>query len=81
MFLGTLRGVQMLRYASLAVILLAVTKVFLFDARGLEGLYRVFSFLGLGLCLLGLSYFYGRFVFTRPAPEPEAAEKTTPPVH
>ena len=51
------------RMASLAFVSLAVFKVFLFDAAELEGLYRVFSFLGLGVSLIGLSYFYTRFVF------------------
>ncbi|HKJ62009.1 MAG TPA: DUF2339 domain-containing protein, partial [Hyphomicrobiales bacterium] len=63
LFYGTIKGGQLLRYASLAVLLLTVSKVFLLDAGNLTGLYRVFSFLGLGLCLLGISYFYGRFVF------------------
>jgi uncharacterized membrane protein len=63
LFYGTLKGNQLLRYASLAVLLLTVSKVFLLDADNLTGLYRVFSFLGLGLSLLGISYFYGRFVF------------------
>lgn len=77
LFLGTLKGSQMLRYASLAIVLLTVTKVFLLDAGNLTGLYRVFSFLGLGVSLLGLSYFYGRFVFGGP-PEPPAGEATQP---
>lgn len=60
---GVLRQNPLFRYASLAVLLLAVGKVFLYDASQLEGLYRVASFLGLGLCLIGLSWFYSRFVF------------------
>ena len=52
-----------LRIASLALMIITVGKVFLYDASELEGLYRVFSFLGLGLCLIGLSYFYTRYVF------------------
>jgi uncharacterized membrane protein len=63
LFYGTLKGSQFLRYASLAVVLLTVSKVFLLDAENLTGLYRVFSFFGLGLSLLAISYFYGRFVF------------------
>ena len=54
------------RMVSIAFIALAVFKVFLFDAAELEGLYRVFSFLGLGVSLIGLSYFYTRFVFDAP---------------
>ncbi|MBX2804867.1 MAG: DUF2339 domain-containing protein [Hyphomicrobiales bacterium] len=75
---GTLKGGQLLRYASLAVLLLTVSKVFLFDAGNLTGLYRVFSFLGLGLSLLGISYFYGRFVFGGPpdtSPPPDATRE------
>jgi uncharacterized membrane protein len=63
LFFGTLNASQMLRFASLAVMLATVSKVFLIDASSLTGLFRVFSFLGLGLCLIGLSYFYSRFVF------------------
>jgi uncharacterized membrane protein len=63
LFFGTLRGSQMLRFASLAVMLATVSKVFLIDAGSLTGLFRVFSFFGLGISLIGLSYFYSRFVF------------------
>ena len=52
------------RMASLAFMLLAILKVFLYDAAELEGLYRVFSFFGLGVSLIGLSFFYTRFMFS-----------------
>lgn len=68
LFGGVLKHDKMLRYASLGVILLTVGKVFLYDASELEGLYRVFSFFGLGVCLIGLSYFYTRFVFGESKP-------------
>lgn len=61
--LGTWRQTRLLRIASLVVMLLAVSKVFLYDAAALTGLLRFFSFFGLGLCLMGLSWFYARFVF------------------
>ena len=51
-----------LRYASLAVLVLAVLKVFLIDLSDLEGLLRVASFFGLGLCLVGIGFIYQRFV-------------------
>lgn len=63
---------KVIRFASLAVMLLTVGKVFLYDARELEGLLRVASFFGLGLSLLGLSWFYTRYVFTREEPAPAA---------
>jgi uncharacterized membrane protein len=54
-----------LRWASLAVMLLAIGKVFLVDTARLQDLYRVFSFLGLGVSLLLLAFLYQRFVFGR----------------
>jgi len=67
---GILRGSAVLRYASLSVLSVAVAKVFLYDMSDLTGLYRVASFLGLGLTLIGIGYVYRRFVF-RPQPEAE----------
>jgi len=80
LFWGTLRGSQMLRFASLAVMLATVSKVFLIDAGSLTGLFRVFSFLGLGVSLIGLSYFYSRFVFGGggPAEEEKAPQDPAP---
>lgn len=60
---GIARRLPAARYGSLAVMVVAVCKVFLVDAGDLTGLYRVFSFLGLGLSLLGLAFVYQRFVF------------------
>ena len=65
---GAARKDRVMRIASLAVMVLTVGKVFLYDASELEGLLRVVSFLGLGLSLLGLSWFYTRYVFVREAP-------------
>lgn len=64
---GTLKRDKMVRVASLLIMIFTVGKVFLYDASELEGLFRVFSFFGLGLSLLGLSWFYTRFVFGRNA--------------
>ncbi len=54
--------VAQLRYGALAVLVLVVLKVFLIDLSDLEGLLRVASFLGLGLCLVGIGFIYQRFV-------------------
>ncbi|WP_136440819.1 DUF2339 domain-containing protein [Pacificoceanicola onchidii] len=53
-----------LRHAGVAIIALAVAKVFVIDISGLSGLVRVFSFLLLGLSLAGLAWF-NRWVQTR----------------
>jgi uncharacterized membrane protein len=63
LFWGTARKDKPMRRAALALIVLTICKVFLYDASNLGGLLRVFSFLGLGLSLLSLSWFYSRFVF------------------
>ena len=47
---------DLMRKAGLAVIGLAVAKVFLIDISGLGGLIRVFSLLALGLALAGLAW-------------------------
>jgi uncharacterized membrane protein len=51
-----------LRLAALAVIGLVCAKVFLIDMADLTGLWRVLSFLGLGLALIGLGVVHRRFV-------------------
>ncbi|MEK7801393.1 MAG: DUF2339 domain-containing protein, partial [Pseudomonadota bacterium] len=51
-----------LRFAAMVFLTLTIAKVFLVDASALEGLYRIFSFLGLGVSLIGLSMFYTRFM-------------------
>jgi uncharacterized membrane protein len=61
--LGIYRRGPVLRWGSLAVMLLAVFKVFLWDLAALRDLYRVFSLLGLGASLLLLAWLYQRFVF------------------
>lgn len=63
LWLGTWRDAQPVRIASLGVALATVAKLFVFDMEGLEGLWRIGSFLGLGLALLAVSWFYARFVF------------------
>ena len=62
LFIGTAQKNKSIRLAALGLITLAVCKVFLYDASELTGLYRVFSFLGLGIVLIGLSWFYTRFL-------------------
>jgi uncharacterized membrane protein len=65
LFYGTLKQDKMLRIASLIIMLLTIGKVFLYDASELEGLYRVVSFFILGVVLIGLSWFYTKFVFKK----------------
>ena len=63
LFIAGLRlGRQVVRLAGLGVMALVVVKVFGLDMSNLEGLYRIASVVGLGLCLVGIGWLYQRFV-------------------
>jgi uncharacterized membrane protein len=53
---------QNIRYGGLAILVLAVLKVFAYDLFELGGLWRIASMIGLGLCLIGVGWLYTRFV-------------------
>jgi uncharacterized membrane protein len=57
---GFLRRHVPLRWAGLGVFLIALAKVFIVDLAGLTQVYRIGSFLGLGLALVGASFLYQR---------------------
>jgi uncharacterized membrane protein len=59
---GIRRSARDWRIASLLLMLATVAKVFLFDARGLDGLLRVASFAALGFSLIGLGWLYSRYL-------------------
>lgn len=65
-------GLGWLRHAALALMLAVVAKVFLSDMAQLGGLYRVASFLGLGLSLIGVGYLYRRLQGPTPSLPPPA---------
>ncbi len=60
--IGIWRANKGLRIASLVLLMLTVGKAFLYDLSALEGIYRVLSFLGLGMALILVSLLYQRFV-------------------
>jgi uncharacterized membrane protein len=57
---GLLRDERRLRLGGLTLLSIAVAKVFLFDLTTLESIYRVLSFVALGLLLLSAAYAYQR---------------------
>jgi len=59
---GIARVARDWRIASLGLMLIAVGKVFLFDAAGLDGLLRIASFAALGLSLIGVGWLYSRYL-------------------
>lgn len=52
---------RVLRLLGLAVFALCILKLFLYDLRNLETVYRILSFIALGLILLCVSWIYTRF--------------------
>jgi uncharacterized membrane protein len=60
---GLLLRSQPARLASAAVITLTAAKVFLYDLAGVQGAFRAFSFIGLGLVLMGIGWLYQRLLF------------------
>jgi uncharacterized membrane protein len=63
---GAASGRRSWRLGSLVLMLLAVGKVFLVDAAGLEGLLRIASFMALGFSLIGIGWVYSRQLAGRP---------------
>jgi uncharacterized membrane protein len=63
------------RFASAAVTILTVLKVFLVDMSNLTGIYQALSFIGLGIVLLGIGWFYQRLLF-RPINHEGAASRS-----
>lgn len=62
LWIGIIRGARDWRIASLALMLIAVVKVFVFDASGLDGLARIASFAALGFSLIGVGWLYSRYL-------------------
>jgi uncharacterized membrane protein len=51
-----------IRHAAMAILALAVVKVFVFDMASLDGVLRAVSFLGLGVALIAIAFLYQRVV-------------------
>ena len=64
---GVARRSKEARIGSAVFVVLATVKVFLFDLAGLTGAWRAFSFIGLGLVLIGIGAVYQRLLFPRKA--------------
>jgi len=52
---------QIIRITSIIIFGVATLKIFLYDLSYLETLYRIYSFIGLGLILLFVSYLYQKY--------------------
>lgn len=58
---GILKKIPGLRWASLVLFTLVTAKVFFLDLAGLDAIYRIVSFMVLGIVLLAGSFIYHRF--------------------
>ena len=63
--IGILANSQRARLASAVVIALTIGKVFLIDLSTLTGVYRALSFMGLGLVLVAIGWFYQKVLFRK----------------
>jgi uncharacterized membrane protein len=68
---------QPARFASAAVVILTVAKVFLYDLAGVQGVFRALSLICLGLTLMGIGWLYQRLLFP-PRPRGEAPPEQAP---
>jgi len=73
MMLGFWRRDRAFRLQAIALFGIAILKIFLYDLSFLETLYRIFSFVGLGVILLLVSYLYQRYkeIILSPSLAPE----------
>lgn len=51
----------MLRIAAIVLFGVAILKIFIYDLSFLDTVYRIVSFIGLGVILLSVSYLYQRY--------------------
>ena len=75
--IGIFVNSQRARLASAAVIALTIGKVFLVDLSTLTGVYRALSFMGLGLVLVAIGWFYQKVLFRRAASSAAPAAPAT----
>lgn len=61
MIYGIAKRIKVLRVTAICFFSIAILKIFCYDLSFLETLYRIFSFMGLGVISLGISYLYQRY--------------------
>jgi len=61
MSVGIWKNFRGLRFFSIALFGVTILKIFVYDLSFLETLYRIFSFIGLGIILLAVSYAYQKY--------------------
>lgn len=59
--IGIWQRSQLIRITSIVIFGIAILKIFLYDLSFLETLYRIFSFIGLGIILMVASFLYQKY--------------------
>ena len=79
MSIGIWRRLRSLRVIAFVLFGVTILKIFIYDLSFLETLYRIFSFIGLGVVLLAVSYLYQHYknVIFPNEPGEQGEEKTT----
>jgi len=61
MAIGIWRRARVVRIEAMILFGVSIVKIFIYDLSFLDTLYRIFSFVGLGIILLAVSYLYQRY--------------------
>lgn len=61
MVVGLWKRHRNLRIVAIGLFGISILKIFIYDLSFLQTLYRIFSFMGLGVILLGVSYLYQKY--------------------
>jgi uncharacterized membrane protein len=71
MFVGFWRRSAFFRWQALILIGLTILKVFVYDMSELERVYRILSFIVLGVLLLAISFAYQKGALKLPSESPD----------
>jgi len=77
MVYGFIRKLRVQRIVAFSVFGISILKIFIYDLSSLDTLYRIFSFIGLGIILLVVSYIYTRYkdvIFGDTEPQQEVTQ-------
>ena len=63
MVIGFWRSVRTIRILAFVLFGITILKIFIYDLSYLETLYRIVSFVGLGIILMTVSFIYQRYKY------------------
>jgi uncharacterized membrane protein len=78
MIIGFWKRSAFIRWQAMVLLAVTIGKVFLYDSRELQQIYRILSFIALGVMLMTISYAYHRDWFKLSPRKSSGAEQETP---